>query len=152
MSQNAPKKCPRKFTQKGDFTWTKASTRIHQKVSARSHPLKMSTKICPLWKKVSTRSQYPRNVSIPETCNQKRTLTSMWSTLVYLHFKYLYLVKSTYATYVIASRLNSLRGHSQTTLTRFWLFLTTYPLRWHFLRYECWQKVDTFGPPIYLVL
>ena len=32
----------------------------------------------------------------------------MWSTLVYLHFKYLYLVKSTYATYVMASRLNSL--------------------------------------------
>ena len=27
-------------------------------------------------------------------------------------------------------------------------FLT--PLRWHFLWYECWQKADIFGPPIYL--
>ena len=33
-------------------------------------------------------------------------------------------------------------------------FLTTYPpaLCWHFLWYECWQKVDIFGPPSYLVL
>ena len=26
------------------------------------------------------------------------------------------------------------------------------PLCWHFLWYECWQKVDIFGPPTYLVL
>ena len=31
-------------------------------------------------------------------------------------------------------------------------FLTTYPLRWHFLWYKCWQKVDNFGPPTYLIL
>ena len=47
-------KCPRKFTQIEDFSWTKVSTKIQ-----------MSTKICPFWKKVSTRSHCPRNVSIP---------------------------------------------------------------------------------------
>ena len=41
------------------------------------------------------------------------------------------------------------RGCSQTTLTRFWLFLT---LRWHFLPYERWPKVDIFGPPTPLLL
>ena len=30
-------RCPRKFTQKGDFSWTKVTIRIHQKVSTRSH-------------------------------------------------------------------------------------------------------------------
>ena len=25
-------------------------------------------------------------------------------------------------------------------------------LHWHFLWYKCWQKVDIFGPPTYLVL
>ena len=35
-------------------------TRIHQKVSTRIHPLKMSKKICPFWKKLSTRSQCPQ--------------------------------------------------------------------------------------------
>ena len=56
------------------------------------------------------------------------------------------------------ARGNKVRGCSQTTLTRFWLFLTSYPprkcqrMRWHFLWYECWQKVDIFGPPTYLVL
>ena len=42
------------------------STRIHQKVSTRIHPLTMSTKIRPFWKKVSTRSHCPRNISIPK--------------------------------------------------------------------------------------
>ena len=45
-----------------------------------------------------------------------------------------------------------LRGCSQTTITRFLLFLTAYPLCWNFLWYDCWQKVDIFGPPNYLIL
>ena len=44
------------------------------------------------------------------------------------------------------------RDRSQTTLTRFWLFLTTYPPAWRVLWYERWQKVDIFGAPTYLVL
>ena len=31
-------------------------------------------------------------------------------------------------------------------------FLPTSPLRWHFLWYKRWQKVDIFGPPTYLIL
>ena len=38
------------------------------------------------------------------------------------------------------STANQVRGHSQTTLTRFWLFLPPTPLCWHFLWYKCWQK------------
>ena len=38
-------------------------------------------------------------------------------------------------------------GRSQTTLTSFWPFLTTYPLRWHFLPYKRWQKRDISGLP-----
>ena len=44
------------------------------------------------------------------------------------------------------SLARSLRGHSQTTLTRFWVFLPPTHLCWHFLWYKCWQKVDIFGP------
>ena len=44
------------------------------------------------------------------------------------------------------------RGHSQTTLTRFWLFLPPTTLHWLFLPYEHWQKVDIFGPPTPLFL
>ena len=40
-----------------------------------------------------------------------------------------------------------LRGRSQTMLTKFWLFWPPTPLRWHFLWYKHWQKVDIFGPP-----
>ena len=32
-------------------------------------------------------------------------------------------------------------------MTSFWLFLTTYPPRWHFHPYERWQKVNIFGLP-----
>ena len=42
------------------------------------------------------------------------------------------------------------RGRSQITLTRFWVFLNTSHLHWHFLWYECWQKVYMFGPSKYL--
>ena len=45
-----------------------------------------------------------------------------------------------------------IRGRSQTTLTRFWLFWPPTPLCWHFLWYDCWQKVDILRPPTYLVL
>ena len=42
-----------------------------------------------------------------------------------------------------ASDWSCLLGHSQTTLTRFWFSLTTYPFRWHvLLKYERWQKVS----------
>ena len=34
----------------------------------------------------------------------------------------------------------------------FGFFWPPTPLRWQFLRYERWQKVDIFGPPTYLVL
>ena len=34
------------------------------KVSMKSHPLRMSTRSCPFWRKVSTRCHCPRNVSI----------------------------------------------------------------------------------------
>ena len=41
------------------------------------------------------------------------------------------------------------RGHSQTTLTSFWLFLITYPPPLTFLWYKCWQKINFFNhlPP-----
>ena len=41
------------------------------------------------------------------------------------------------------------RGRSQTMSIRFWLFWQSTYLHWHFLPYECWQKVDIFGllPP-----
>ena len=55
------------FGQCNDFIfsfWNFLTFRIHRKVSLRSHPLKMSMKIRPFWKKVSTRSHCPRNVSI----------------------------------------------------------------------------------------
>ena len=44
---------------------------------------------------------------------------------------------------------NNVRGRSKTTLTRFCLFRPPTPLRWHFLWYKRWQKVDIFGPPNY---
>ena len=44
------------------------------------------------------------------------------------------------------------RGRSQITLTRFWLFWPPTPLRWHFLSYENWQKGQhfwtTYSPPL----
>ena len=41
--------------------------------------------------------------------------------------------------------LDTFRGGSQTTLTRFWLFFwPPTPLRWHFLPYKRWQKVKIF--------
>ena len=40
-----------------------------------------------------------------------------------------------------------IRGRSQTTLTRFWLFWPPTPRRWHFLTYKRWQKVKIFGLP-----
>ena len=43
-------------------------------------------------------------------------------------------------------------SRSQTTLTRLWLFLTTYPLRWHFLLYEHWLKKSEHFKTTYLVL
>ena len=43
---------------------------------------------------------------------------------------------------------NSVRGHSQITLTRFWIFWPPTSLHLHFHWYESWQKVDIFGPPM----
>ena len=54
--------------------------------------------------------------------------------------------------FLFSYNLQKLRGRSQTTLTRFLLFLTTYPLRWHFLWYDRWQKVGILRPLTYLVL
>ena len=53
--------------------------RSHQKVSTRSHPLTMSTRSQPFWKKVSMRCHCPRNVSIPYSqgsveWNKKQTI------------------------------------------------------------------------------
>ena len=48
--------------------------------------------------------------------------------------------------------LFTLRGRSQTTLANFRFFWPPTLLRWHFLWYKCWQKLDFFGPPTYLVL
>ena len=45
-----------------------------------------------------------------------------------------------------------IREHSQTTLTGFCLFLTTYPLSWQFLPYKHWQKVNIFWLPTHLFL
>ena len=53
VHEMSPKKCPRKVTQKGDISWTKLSTRCHQKcprnVTPSVHEMSpiMSTKCLP---------------------------------------------------------------------------------------------------------
>ena len=47
----------------------------------------------------------------------------------------------------------TVRGRSQTMLTRFWLFWSPTPLRWHFLPYKRWQKstfLDYLPTPLLL--
>ena len=79
IKNNSPKKCPRKFTQGKEFSWTKNVHENSWKKSRKIHPLKMSTKIHPFWKKVSIRIHCPPKVSIPT----KQTETE-WTTFVTL--------------------------------------------------------------------
>jgi hypothetical protein len=68
------KKCPLEFTKnifmkihpRRGILVDKNVYENSPKVSTRIHPLKMSTRIRPFWKKVSTRNHFPQEFSIPE--------------------------------------------------------------------------------------
>ena len=65
--KNVHEKSPKKTTFRGQ----KCPREVTKKVSTRNHPLAMSTRSRPFWKKVSTRYHCPRNVSIPRTSGHK---------------------------------------------------------------------------------
>ena len=53
-------------------------------------------------------------------------------------------------TFIAKDKMLNIRGRSQTTLTGFWPFLSTCPLRWHFLPYKRWKNkifLDYLPPP-----
>ena len=78
------------------------------KVSTRSHPLRMSTRCRPVWKKVSTRCHCPRNVSIP--CEEIIRYFKNWNKLsgkiinTYKHGKQILFVTS-YRTFLIHTKV-----------------------------------------------
>jgi hypothetical protein len=60
------------------------------------------------------------------------------------------IVKDTCLFWLVVSCV-TIRGHSQTTFTRFGFFWPPTPLRFHFLWYKSLQKVDfltTYPPPL----